>query len=98
MLKDENGIHVESPIHAWFSLSYCSYFTVPRLALQEMSLDWQKRFVALMDEAGEVLRKTPEYEIRRRTDTGKFMRDPWADYRRGTVAEAVAEEKRLKGK
>jgi len=53
-------------IHHWFGLSYCSYFTIPRLALQAMPLEWQQRFIGLMDEAFEKYGlETPAYHVLR---------------------------------
>lgn len=37
-------------ISSYFSLSYCSWLTVPRVLLQQMDENWQERFVKLMDE------------------------------------------------
>lgn len=54
MIRDEQGRLIDPPVHEWFSLSYASYFVLPRLVMQEMPLDWQRRFVALMDEAAEL--------------------------------------------
>jgi hypothetical protein len=36
------------PVHAAFGLSYSAYFCVPRLVLQEMPVEWQRQFVALV--------------------------------------------------
>lgn len=81
----------DCPIHTWFNLTYSNYFTIPRLALQEMPVQWQRRFVALMEEAEALGMKTPgDYTVLRRAPGGRFRADPWADYRRGTVAAARA--------
>jgi hypothetical protein len=50
MLQDENGCYVESPIHVWFSLSYASWLTVPRVLMEAMPLDWQRKMAALLEE------------------------------------------------
>jgi len=68
MIKDENGNLNEPPIHGWFGLTYANYFVVPRLLLQEQSLDWQNRFIDLMDEIGEQLIELPEYHVLRAED------------------------------
>lgn len=66
MKQIAGGSWVEDPIHAWFGLSYCSYFVMPRLALEAMPLDWQARFIALMDEAHEKHKlETPNYHVLR---------------------------------
>lgn len=70
--KDDNGILTESPIHCWFGLTYSSYYTVPRMALEAMPLDWQTRFVALMDEFEDIGIETPTYYVLR--DDEKYTR------------------------
>lgn len=75
----------DGPIHWFFGLSYASYYCVPRLALQEMPTAWQEKFVALVEQ----LPPTPDYIVTRRDKEGRFIGDPWRNYRRGTVAEAA---------
>lgn len=71
-------------MHSWFGLTYSAYLVVPRLALQNLPLEWQQRFVALMLEAEAMGLETPaDYEVRRRDECGHFTKDPWADYRHG---------------
>ena len=65
MHKQPDGTWVESPLHSWFGLSYVSYFVAPRLALESLSIEWQNRFIALMEEAQEVLGETPDYHVLR---------------------------------
>ncbi len=97
-LDDEIGKRVKcasnyertsGPIHHWFGLSYCSYYCVPRLALQEMPVWWQKLFLWLVN----MLPETPAYTVQRRDEKGHFEKDPWANYRRGVVAEVQQMEK-----
>lgn len=76
------------PIHTAFGLTYSAYFTIPRLALQQMPRQWQARFVRLMRELEEFIPETPTYEVRRRDKAGRYIADPWANYRHGTVSEA----------
>jgi len=76
-------------VHEWFGLTYSSYLVFPRLALQELSPDWQRRFVKLINEAERAMGSTPDdYVVLRRDKKGRFRNDPWANYRRGTVNEA----------
>lgn len=85
-------------IHAHFGLSYASYLVVPRLALQEMPLDWQERFVGLLNEAYEqhdLAAADAVYDVRRRGDNGQLMSDPFKDYRHCTVEQARALDARL---
>jgi hypothetical protein len=78
------------PIHHWFSLSYASYYVMPRLALQEMPVWWQRCFLFLVN----MLPETPGYTCQRRDKKGHFIKDdPWANYRRGTVAKVQEFEK-----
>ena len=82
LLIDKVGRLCEPPIHKWFGLSYSSYFTIPRSALQSMPLEWQEQFITLMNEAEKLGIQTPDnYEVRRRDEDGKYMSDPWANYR-----------------
>lgn len=37
-------------VHTWFGLSYSNYAVLPRTLLQSMPDEWQKRFVALLEE------------------------------------------------
>lgn len=83
----------DDPVHAWFGLTYSAYLVVPRLALTSMPVDWQRRFAALMNEALESGMETPDdYEVRRRRH-GRFITDPWADYRHGD-ADAILKDTR----
>jgi hypothetical protein len=65
MHQEQNGTYVESPLHGWFGLSYSSYFVMPRLALEALPVDWQNRFIALMDEAEAAGMETPAYHVLR---------------------------------
>lgn len=79
------------PIHAWFGLTYSSYFVIPRSALQALPVDWQKRFVALMEEAEATGLQTPDdYEVRRRVN-GKYVTDEWRDYRHPQIDHLLPE-------
>lgn len=63
--KQPDGTYVESPLHGWFGLSYSSYFVMPRLAMESLPVDWQNRFIALMDEAEDTGMETPSYHVLR---------------------------------
>lgn len=65
MHKQPDGTYVESPINSWFSLTYCSYFVIPRLALESMPVEWQQRFITLMNEAEQTGMETPSYHVLR---------------------------------
>lgn len=74
------------PIHSWFGLTYSAYLVIQRTALQTMPVDWQRRFVALLDEMSEVIDtdKLPsKFHVRAVGPDGKFVSDPFRDYQRG---------------
>jgi len=76
----------ESPIHAWFGLTYAQYITVPRSVLQSMPVDWQRKFVALLEQMDELYDWIPNqgrYWVRLKSDDGKFVHDTLMDYDRG---------------
>lgn len=54
-----------TPIHDSFGISRQAYFVIPRLALEAMPAEWQRRFVALMIEAEESGLETPNYHVLR---------------------------------
>lgn len=85
-------------IHTWFGLSYAQYLTIPRSVLQSMPLEWQYKFVELLEELDEtdwanMLPKHSYYkvELRKMKDDGSNrgwkwgnkIEDPLADYQRG---------------
>ncbi len=76
----------EEHIHNWFGLTYSSYLVLPRLMLESMPAEWQKKFVELLDEMEETLEVdenySSEYSVQYKVD-GKFASDPYRDYRRG---------------
>ena len=76
------------PIHQWFELSYAAYLVIPRLGLDAMPEEWQQRFVDLLEEAYEKhgLITPSDYEVRRRQH-GRFVKDPWANYRHGRIED-----------
>lgn len=72
----------DGPIWNAFGIGRAAYLVVPRRTLQSMPLDWQERFVSLMDEAHAALpaEAFPEYSVQRK-EGGRFMTDPLRDYR-----------------
>lgn len=65
-MDDEIECESDRPVHDWFGLSYASYYTVPRAALQAMPLWWQQDFVALMKAFNETGIETPDYHVIRK--------------------------------
>ncbi len=77
-------------IHDWFELTYAQYLTIPRSVLQSMPLDWQVKFVELLDELDEQMDWRPNdatYWVLLRGWDGRFKNlkdnDPFMDYERG---------------
>ncbi len=71
------------PVHAWFSLSYCAYAVLQRAILERMPIDWQKRFVVLMNELEDTLEHDGPtmFTVQSRDGRGRFIKDPLANYR-----------------
>jgi hypothetical protein len=94
---DKDGAIMENPVDYFFGLSYASWLTLPRLALQEMGPDWQARFVDLMEEGYARGLAPPDDTYVMRRVGGKFVsNDHWNNYRRGTVAYAQSVDESLK--
>ena len=76
------------PIHAWFGLTYSAYLVLHRVALQEMPVEWQRRFVTLLQEMERTIdcKKMPsQFDVRAKDpeNKGRYFSDPYTDYRRG---------------
>ena len=72
------------PLHSWFSLSYANYLVLHRSLLQEMSVAWQRKMVALLDEFWDEFdsEKVPHsFTVNRRDEGGRFLADPLSQYR-----------------
>ena len=77
------AVRCEDAIHEYFGLTYAAYLCMPRSVLQAMPADWQRRFVALLEEANAGGVKTPDnYHITLRGEDGRFKSDPLCNYRR----------------
>lgn len=89
-MSDDAPTVYRTPMWDWFGLSRASYLVVPRLGMQAMPTDWQDRMIALLDElhaAG--MSSKGKYRVSRINNRGRFIADPWADYRRGDAREAA---------
>lgn len=81
------------PVDYFFGLTYASWLALPRVSLQEMPADWQAKFVALIEEARDKhgMRWPEDTVIMRTGERGRFVDNRhWNNYRRGTMAQAVA--------
>ena len=77
----------EEPINWWFELSYAQYLTVPRLVMQSMPLEWQRKMAVLLQEMDETFDWRPkegQYWVKLKNSKGRFMDAPLEDYRRGS--------------
>lgn len=74
--------YYHGPVWSAFGLTRSAYLVVPRRTLQSMPMEWQQRFVALMDEAHAHLPANafPSYTVQRQ-ERGKFQTDPLRHYR-----------------
>jgi hypothetical protein len=72
----------DGPVWNAFGLTYAAYAVFPRRVLQSMPLEWQQKFVALIDELDETFPQhvSGEYTVLAKKN-GKFVKDPMRDYR-----------------
>ena len=89
-MKTNECLFTDEAVHEFFGLSYAHYLVLPRLALQTMPPDWQRRFVECLHELCEAIDFVPEgleYHVQLRdSSTHKIValaRDPLNDYRHG---------------
>jgi hypothetical protein len=84
--------YCEDPIHAWFGLSYANYLVIPRTVLQSLSKETQLALLRALDlVADEEGKNMPEHwpgdaniEVKLKDPTtGRYMKDPLANYERG---------------
>jgi hypothetical protein len=76
------------PIHDWFELSYAQYLTVPRLVMQSMPIEWQKKMAALLQEMDDTFDWRPKggrYWVQLRDSHGKYSETPLSNYRHGDI-------------
>lgn len=77
-----------SPLIAeWFELSYAQFLTVPRLVMESMPTEWQRKMTALLQEMDETFDWRPSdgrYWVKLKDDNGRFAEAPLGDYRRGS--------------
>ena len=76
----------ESPVHEAFGLSHASWFIVPRVVLEAMPIDWQQRFIDLIDQLNEKYDWEPDLiiSVNFRDANGRFYEIPecFNNYRR----------------
>ena len=64
-MSDLDVLPSETPVWNWFGLTRASYLVIPRLALQAMPVEFQRRFVALLEEFEAFGIQTPDYHVLR---------------------------------
>ena len=87
---EQKTIETEAPINEWFELSYAQFLTIPRLAMQSMSIEWQRKMAELLRELDLTLDWRPKsgrYWVRLRDSNGKFSRPEHCNYRHGKIKE-----------
>lgn len=75
----EDSLSTDGPVHEAFGLSYASWFCMPRVLMQEMSVEWQLKFVALAEEFNATFDWLPDdavMYVQLKTTDGKFMKVP----------------------
>lgn len=76
-MEKKETVESESPVHDAFGLTYASWFLVPRVVLEAMPIEWQRKFVKLMYELGDTFTWEPDCSMqivfRKR---GKYIRVP----------------------
>lgn len=87
MLDNKTVILNQEPIHEFFNLTYANYLVLPRSVLQSMPIDWQEKFVNLLERIPKVISEDFEpdggYDVRARDCEGRFVEDPYSNYERG---------------
>ena len=90
----KSKMHEASPISEYFSLSYANFLTIPRLVMESMSTDWQKKMKDLLEEMDETFDWAPRegcYYVQLWTneddeESDRILEDaPLWNYRRGNV-------------
>lgn len=78
-------LRLSGPVWNWFGLTYSAYLVLPRALMCGMSIDWQNRMVALLEEMREVYDTehiNERYVVHLQKERGsKWRRDPLANYR-----------------
>ena len=75
-------IETREPCWDYFGLSYAAYLVLPRVLLCSAPVEWQDRFVAMMNELEEMFPEecAGSYWVRK-MEGNRFVEDPLKDYR-----------------
>jgi hypothetical protein len=83
-MSERGAAYWSGPVWNWFSLSYASYFVMPRTLMCGMPEEWQERFVKLMDECYETYdwsKIRSDYMVNLKGKRGRFEKDSLSNYR-----------------
>lgn len=76
---DQTG---EERLWRWFSMSYASWLTLPRVLMHAMPDEWQQKMAALLEEYDATWKDQPYKSFVSLKQNGKFVKMPdWLDYR-----------------
>jgi hypothetical protein len=76
----------DAPVHLWFELTYSAYLVVQRSVLQAMPVEWQRRFVRLLNQIEQTLDVSDvprSFRVLALDARNRFVSDPYRDYRHG---------------
>lgn len=80
----------DEPISTWFELSYAEFLTVPRLVMESMPVEWQRKMAVLLQEMDDTFDWRPKegrYWVRLKDEKGRFSDAPLGNYRRGSCED-----------
>lgn len=64
-------------LQCWFSLSYASWLTLPRVLMEAMPDEWQAKMAALLFEYDETFKNMPDQGTRVQvTEKGRLVKTP----------------------
>ena len=64
-------------LSCWFELSYASFLTMPRVAMQAMPDEWQSNMADLLNEVDDEFPNFPEFKYRfQRVEGNRFSKFP----------------------
>ena len=87
MKKETKEFEYEDISH-WFELSYAQFLTVPRLVMESMPIEWQKKMAKLlgkMDDTFDWRPKEGKYWVKLKDGNGRYTHAPLNDYRHGNI-------------
>lgn len=83
------------PIHEYFGLSYANYLVLRRSVLQSAPLEWQQRFVKMLEELEELFGQENldgRFVVSHRDAKNRASLDPIPHYERGRTRIPLKEK------